>query len=90
MTRRAALDVQATRLGRLGEAARSGGLFGTEEFDPAVEELSPDCDEGAQVGVGGQLRTGPIALQFRLLRGGEQNDRVAVCRPALSRSKLDR
>jgi hypothetical protein len=41
-SRRAALDVQATRLGRLG-VARFGGLLGTEEHDPAVEELSSEC-----------------------------------------------
>jgi hypothetical protein len=41
-SRRAALDVQATRLGRLG-VARFGGLLGTEEPDLAVEELSPEC-----------------------------------------------
>jgi hypothetical protein len=41
-SRRAALDVQATRLGRIG-VARFGGLLGTEEPDPAVEELSSEC-----------------------------------------------
>jgi hypothetical protein len=40
--RHAALDVQATRLGRLG-VARFGGLLGTEEHDPAVQELSSEC-----------------------------------------------
>jgi len=43
MARRAALDVQATCLGRLRGSARFGGLLGTEKPDPAVEELSKEC-----------------------------------------------
>ena len=42
-TRQAALGVQATRLGRVGGSARFGGLLGTEEHDPAVEQLSSEC-----------------------------------------------
>jgi len=37
-----ALDVQAARLGRLG-VHRFGGLLGTEDHDPLVEEVSVKC-----------------------------------------------
>jgi len=55
MAGHAALDVQAIHLGRLGGSARFGGLLGTEEHDPAIEELSPEC--------AAHLRSGSAAKQ---------------------------